>query len=53
MMVSLVLYPYYTNVRSSRTIERHCHQDIAFRVITANLCKPECRRPERVRAEYG
>ena len=37
MMLSLVLYAYCTNVRSSRAIERHCRQDIAFRVITANL----------------
>jgi len=36
MMVSLVLYAYCTNVRSSRAIERHCRQDIAYRVITAN-----------------
>jgi transposase len=36
VMVSLVLYAYSTNVRSSRAIERHCRQDIAFRVITGN-----------------
>jgi transposase len=36
MMVSLVLYAYSTNVRSSRAIERHCRQDIAYRVITGN-----------------
>src|SRR5450755_1845798 len=36
MMVSLVLYAYCTNVRSSRAIERHCRQDIAYRVICAN-----------------
>jgi hypothetical protein len=34
--VSLVLYAYSTNVRSSRAIERHCRQDIAYRVITGN-----------------
>jgi hypothetical protein len=34
--VCLVLYAYCTNVRSSRAIERHCRQDIAYRVITAN-----------------
>jgi transposase len=37
MMVSLVLHAYCTNVRSSRAIERHCRQDIAYRVITANV----------------
>jgi transposase len=36
VMVSLVLYAYSTNVRSSRAIERHCRQDIAYRVITGN-----------------
>src|SRR5205823_7951482 len=36
MMVSLVLYAYATNVRSSRGIERHCRQDIAYRVIAGN-----------------
>jgi transposase len=37
MMVGLVLYAYATGERSSRGIERHCRQDIAYRVITANL----------------
>jgi transposase len=36
MMVALVLYAYATKQRSSRAIERHCRQDIAYRVITAN-----------------
>jgi transposase len=36
VMVSLVLYAYSTNVRASRAIERHCRQDIAYRVITGN-----------------
>jgi transposase len=34
--VGLVLYAYSTNVRSSRAIERHCRQDIAYRVITGD-----------------
>jgi transposase len=37
MMVGLVLYAYATKERSSRGIERHCRQDIAYRVITANV----------------
>ena len=37
MMVGLVLYSYATGERSSRGIERHCRQDVAYRVITANL----------------
>ena len=36
VMVSLVLYAYSTDERSSRGIERRCRQDIAYRVITGN-----------------
>jgi len=36
VMLSLVLYAYSTNERSSRGIERHCRQDIAYPVITGN-----------------
>jgi transposase len=36
MMVSLVLYAYSTDERSSRGIERRCRQDVAYRVITGN-----------------
>ena len=35
-MVSLLGYAYATGVYSSRGIERHCRQDVAYRVITAN-----------------
>ena len=37
MMVTLILYAFATNVRSSRRIECHCRQDVAYRVITGNL----------------
>jgi transposase len=37
VIVALVLYAFATNVRSSRAIERHCRQDVAYRVITGNL----------------
>src|ERR1700722_12391528 len=37
MMVGLVLYAYSTKERSSRGIERHCRQDVAYRVITGNV----------------
>jgi transposase len=37
MMVTLVLYAYATKQRSSRAIEGHCRQDVAYRVITGNL----------------
>ena len=36
MMVALLVYAYSFGVRSSREIERACHLDVAFRVITAN-----------------
>jgi len=35
MMVALVLYAYARGLRSSRTIERACEEDVAFRVIAA------------------
>jgi transposase len=37
VMVALILYAFATRVRSSRAIERHCRQDVAYRVITGNL----------------
>jgi transposase len=37
MMVTLVLYAYATKVRSSRAIEGHCRQDVAYRVVTGNV----------------
>jgi len=40
MMVALVLYAYARGVRSARAIERACEEDIAFRVIAAQL-KPD------------
>jgi transposase len=36
-MVTLVLYAFATDVRSSRAIERHCRQDVAYRVIAGNV----------------
>lgn len=37
MMVALLLYAYATRQRSSRAIECHCRQDVAYRVITGNV----------------
>jgi transposase len=37
VMVRLVLYAFATDVRSSRAIERHCRQDVAYRVITGHV----------------
>jgi transposase len=45
MMVRLVLYAFATDVRSSRAIERHCRQDVAYRVITATWCLITPRSP--------
>jgi transposase len=36
MMVALLLYAYAIGERSSRRIERRCHEDVATRVICAN-----------------
>ena len=36
MMVALLLYAYAIGERSSRRIERRCHEDVACRVICAN-----------------
>lgn len=36
MMVALLLYAYCRGERSSRRIERHCQEDVAFRVIAGN-----------------
>jgi transposase len=35
MMVALFIYAYSIGVRSTRQIERHCQEDVAFRVICA------------------
>lgn len=37
MVIALLLYAYSVGVRSSREIERRCHDDVAFRVIAGNL----------------
>src|SRR5215210_1908033 len=36
MMVALLVYAYAIGERSSRRIERRCHEDVAVRVVTAN-----------------
>src|SRR6195952_3105427 len=37
MVVALLVYAYAIGERSSRRIERRCREDVAVRVITANL----------------
>jgi transposase len=36
MLLAVLLYAYCTGVRSSRQIERRCHEDIALRVLAGN-----------------
>jgi len=51
MMVALVLYAYAVGVRSSRKIERCCHEDVAFRVICAGR-QPDHATIARFRARH-
>ena len=37
VMVTLILYAFATGVESSRAIERHCREHVAYRVIAGNL----------------
>jgi transposase len=39
LMVAVILFAFATGVRSSRAIERHCREHVAFRVITGNLVR--------------
>ncbi len=52
MMVALLLYAYATGVRSSRGIERHLIEDVAFRVIAANN-RPDHATIARFRNTYA
>ena len=36
MLLGVLLYGYCTGVRSSRQLERRCHEDVAFRVLAGN-----------------
>ena len=36
MLLAVLLYGYCIGIRSSRQIERRCHEDIAFRVLSGN-----------------
>jgi transposase len=51
MMVALVLYAYAKGQRSSRGIERECWEDVAYRVIAANLA-PDHVTVNRFRSEH-
>ena len=51
MMVALIVYAYAAGVRSSRMIERHLAEDVAFRVIAANQA-PDHATIARFRARH-
>ena len=60
VMVGLILYAFATSVRSSRGIERHCRQDVAYRVIMGNLVPDHatvarfiCRHERALAALFG
>ena len=51
MMVALILYAYARGIRSARELERRCVEDVAFRVIAANLA-PDHATIARFRADH-
>ena len=42
LMIKLVLYGYLSGVRSSRKIEKSCHDSVAFRFLAANAAPDFC-----------
>ena len=42
LMIKLVLYGYLSGVRSSRKIEKACHDSVAFRFLAANAAPDFC-----------
>src|SRR5205823_14601641 len=52
MMVALLMYAYAKGNRSSRGIERECVEDVAYRVIAANLA-PEHSTIAEFRKRHG
>ena len=51
LMMRLLIYGYTTGVRSSRTIERKCVDDVAFRYLAAGA-GPDYRSIARFRARH-
>lgn len=51
LMLKLLIYGYVTGVRSSRAIERRCHDDVAFRFLAANQA-PDYRSIARFRRRH-
>lgn len=51
LMLKLLIYGYVTGVRSSRKIEKACHDDVAFRFLAANAV-PDQRSIARFRRRH-
>ena len=51
VMVAVLLYAYCSGIRSARAIERRCVEDVAFRVVAANL-RPDHATIARFRVEH-
>ncbi|MEX2659183.1 MAG: IS1182 family transposase [Acidimicrobiales bacterium] len=51
LMIKLLVYGYVTGVRSSRGIEKACHDDVAFRFLAANVA-PDHRSVARFRRRH-
>lgn len=51
LMLKLLIYGYTTGVRSSRGIEKRCHDDVAFRFLAANQA-PDFRSVARFRRRH-
>lgn len=51
LMLKILIYGYTTGVRSSRRIERRCHDDVAFRFLAANQA-PDFRSVARFRRRH-
>ena len=51
LMVKVLIYGYTTGVRSSRKIEKACHDDVAFRFLAANQA-PDFRSVARFRRRH-
>lgn len=51
LMLKILVYGYTTGVRSSRAIERRCHDDVAFRFLAANAV-PDFRSVARFRRRH-
>jgi transposase len=51
-MLKILIYGYSHGVTSSRALERRCHDDIAFRFLTAQAA-PDFVAISRFRARHG